>query len=190
MTASVAADRSGSSGWASERGAAGWLPAFTYSAGVYLVIRVALFLLSAAAWETCPLDGRFCGWGSEDEAWGWALETLLGPPWRSPALLWHLWHPHAQPGARRAVNPESERLWRAYRRARGNPRLMRGVISGVVEAKVVHSPPVVYTAPRGTLINALPGRGVRFLDGTYTTGDGDLVEVLDRDPRCERLDRE
>ncbi|MBO0836618.1 MAG: hypothetical protein J2P28_14075 [Actinobacteria bacterium] len=50
MTATVAGKhRTGLSGWASS-GRSDWLPALRYCGGVYLVIRVALFLLSAAAW--------------------------------------------------------------------------------------------------------------------------------------------
>jgi Mannosyltransferase (PIG-V) len=56
-----------------QRGARDWLPALTYCASVYLVIRVALFLLGAAAWALT----------SEQTS-----ATLLGPP---PTLTngWH-----------------------------------------------------------------------------------------------------
>lgn len=37
-----------------------------------------------------PLDPRFCGWGGEDLAWGYALRCLAGPPWRGTAPLIHL----------------------------------------------------------------------------------------------------
>jgi hypothetical protein len=83
------------------------------------------------AYDGCPLDPRFVTWGSEDEAWGWALSTFYGPPWRGDADLVHLYHPHAAPGARRSIRMESEKLWRAYRAYRGEPRFMRELIDSI-----------------------------------------------------------
>jgi hypothetical protein len=79
-------------------------------------------------WETCPIDRRFVGWGSEDEAWGWALHALYGEPWRGDADLIHLWHPHAAPGARRSPRLDSERLWRAFRAYRNDAVKTRALI--------------------------------------------------------------
>jgi hypothetical protein len=39
-----------------------------------------------------PMDSRIVGWGGEDHAWGYALTTIGGEPWRGSADLWHLWH--------------------------------------------------------------------------------------------------
>lgn len=85
-------------------------------------------------YDDCPLDPRFKGWGSEDQSWGFALESLHGAPWRGSADLFHLWHPHAEPGAQRSPLFASERLRRAYRAYRERPELMRGLVD---EAKVL-----------------------------------------------------
>lgn len=89
MTASVAdRHRDEPSGAASGRlhGARDWLPALTYSAGVYLVVRVALLLLAAAAWgltaerASVAPDGSVpaltngwhnavTGWNKQDSLW-------------------------------------------------------------------------------------------------------------------------
>lgn len=55
-------------------------------------------VLTRAAYESCPMDPRFIGWGGEDVAWGWALRTVHGIPWRGTADLWHLYHPTARVG--------------------------------------------------------------------------------------------
>jgi hypothetical protein len=89
VTASVAdRHRDEPSGAASRRlhGARDWLPALTYSAGVYLVVRVALLLLGAAAWgltserASVAPDGSvpaltngwhnaITGWNKQDSLW-------------------------------------------------------------------------------------------------------------------------
>ena len=38
-------------------------------------------VLRRSVYDDCPLDPRFLGWGSEDQSWGFALETLHGAPW-------------------------------------------------------------------------------------------------------------
>jgi len=80
-----------------------------------------------------PPDLRFVGWGQEDNAWGAALRTLVGKPWRGTDDLVHLYHP-AQPRQSRVVgNPDSLNLWRRYRSARRSPALMRSLVD---ESKV------------------------------------------------------
>ena len=89
MTASVAArHRDEPSGATSGRlrGARDWLPALTYCGGVYLVVRMALFLLGAAAWgltaehASVAPDGSVpaltngwhnavTGWDKQDSMW-------------------------------------------------------------------------------------------------------------------------
>jgi hypothetical protein len=79
-------------------------------------------------YEDCPLDRRFCGWGDEDQAWGWALGTLYGAAWRADADLIHLWHPHAAPHQLRSPSLDSSRLRRAYRAYRSDPTKMRELV--------------------------------------------------------------
>ena len=60
----------------------------------------------------CPMDATFKTWGGEDDAWGKALDTLHGHPYRPPhhADLTHLWHPRL-PGTRGGLlagSPENE----------------------------------------------------------------------------------
>ena len=65
-----------------------------------------------------PLDPRFVGWGGEDLAWGYALTTLAGEPWRSDEPLYHLWHPTPARQSRKLGSSENERVRRLYREAR------------------------------------------------------------------------
>jgi hypothetical protein len=51
-----------------------------------------LVVLPRTCYEQAPLDPRFVGWGSEDEALALALRTMVGKPWRGTDVLWHLWH--------------------------------------------------------------------------------------------------
>src|SRR5215469_17373355 len=89
VTASVAAEhRDEPSGASSGRvgGAPGWLPALIYCAGVYLVVRAALFLLGAATWGlstehasvtphgsipalTNGWHNAITGWNKQDSMW-------------------------------------------------------------------------------------------------------------------------
>lgn len=155
-------------------------------------------VLARAAWAECPVDPRFVGWGGEDEAWGWALSCLYGPPWAPHGhedRLWHLWHPHAAPRQRRPVTGESRALRAAYRNARGTPRLMRAVIAGTdPDPPVVLDVPVRFRlapgtggVPRVRAFNA-GGHAVRFVAGELTTVDGDVVEILERTPGVVRAD--
>lgn len=86
-----------------------------------------IVVLPREAWETvCGIDERFCGWGGEDISFGWALETLVGPPERLDGELWHLWHPHPSP--KRRGSPASEALAGRYKEARGDPERMRALV--------------------------------------------------------------
>ncbi len=75
-----------------------------------------------------PLDPRFVGWGGEDHAWGYALESFVGAPWRSDRPLWHLWHPPQDRRSRKVGSVASERLRRRYRDARAFQSDMRVVV--------------------------------------------------------------
>lgn len=88
-----------------------------------------MVVLTRKALLECPMDPRFLGWGSEDEAWGHALRCLYGEPWRGEAMLYHLHHEHAMPGERRSPLPESAGLLHRYRLARRTPSEMRKILA-------------------------------------------------------------
>lgn len=83
-----------------------------------------IVVIPRAAWDQAPLDPRFEGWGGEDNAWGWALTTLVGAPWRGGWRLWHLWHPPQARLSRQTGSRASSDLRRRYRAARRNPARM------------------------------------------------------------------
>lgn len=78
-----------------------------------------------------PMDPRFIGWGSEDTAWGNALWTLAGRPFRTDEPLYHLWHPPQPRMSRRYGSLESRKLERRYREAGDRPRLMRQLLDEI-----------------------------------------------------------
>jgi hypothetical protein len=75
-----------------------------------------------------PIDERFRGWGGEDEAHSFALNALVGPPWRGTADLYHLWHPPQERLTRRRGSKESWALRNRYAAARGRPDRMRRLL--------------------------------------------------------------
>jgi len=87
-------------------------------------------VLSRTTWDTVGgVDPRFGGWGGEDIAFGWALETLCGPGVHLTAPLYHLWHTQEFQGQHRRGSPESEALAGRYRDARNKPDQMRALIA-------------------------------------------------------------
>lgn len=88
-----------------------------------------IVVLRRDTFETVPMDPRFVGWGQEDDAWGVALATLAGAPWRGAEPLWHLWHPPAERMNRAIGSRDGERLWHRYRRAMKNPDRMRALVA-------------------------------------------------------------
>jgi hypothetical protein len=86
--------------------------------------------------DVAPLDVRFRGWGGEDFAWGRALRTLVGEPWRARSPLTHLWHPPAPRLSRAVGSEETGQLMTRYLTADRNPAQM-GVL--VDEARDVFS---------------------------------------------------
>lgn len=93
-----------------------------YEAGTLLVIRRAVL-------ETVPPDPRFVGWGHEEQAWAYALRTLVSPPWRSTkAPLWHLWHPPQERKTRSSGSDENRALLKRYAKARLDPAAMRSLL--------------------------------------------------------------
>ena len=90
-----------------------------------------LLAIRRDALETAPPDPRFVGWGQEDVAWGLALRTLVGEPWRGRDDLVHLWHP-PQPRLSRVVgSAEGEALANRYRFAARSAETMRELIEEV-----------------------------------------------------------
>lgn len=83
----------------------------------------------------CPLDARFLGWGSEDDALGMALRTLHGPPVRVRAPLIHLWHPPQERATRSFGSMQSRDLRKRYARAQHNPAAMRALIEEVAPCR-------------------------------------------------------
>lgn len=78
-----------------------------------------------------PIDPRFAGWGQEDEAWRFALETLAGQRARLEATLFHLWHEPA-PRLSRAVGSRANvDLRRRYAEARGRREDMRRILDEI-----------------------------------------------------------
>lgn len=56
-------------------------------------------------YEAVPLDPRFAGWGSEDEAWSLGLRAVVGKPVRIDRPMWHLHH-EPQPRLNRHVGSQ------------------------------------------------------------------------------------
>lgn len=94
------------------------------------VVGGGITVLTRDAWQTVSgIDPRFVGWGGEDMAFGWALETLCGAGVHLTAPLYHLWHKQEAKGQRRHGSPESEALAGRYRDARNKPDAMRALIA-------------------------------------------------------------
>jgi hypothetical protein len=69
-------------------------------------------------YENVPHDPRFLGWGCEDEAWGYALQTMYGPEAKVRGMpCIHLWHP-SQPKPLRRGSVENQVLLARYSQAR------------------------------------------------------------------------
>jgi hypothetical protein len=79
-----------------------------------------------------PMDSRMTGWGGEDHAWGYALTTIGGEPWRGSADLWHLWHEHAAPdrlgSAKHIGSMHNEYLRREYFNAQNDATATRRLL--------------------------------------------------------------
>lgn len=90
-----------------------------------------LMVITTRLWRRCPMDPRFEGWGQEDQAWGAALWTLHGPPWRGTAPLWHLWHEEPPRRNRRVGSLDGARLAERYEQAQTSPTAMAAVIGEI-----------------------------------------------------------
>lgn len=126
------------------------------------------------------IDRRFLGWGGEDLSFGLAATTLIGPPARLDAPLWHLWHPPATTNLR--GSPESEAHVLRYQCAFGNRRLMRALVDDTEpEPLVPLERPVTFRVGYARR-NVRMGheRWLRFRDYRYRTTDPDEVDFLRR----------
>lgn len=96
-----------------------------------------LVVLHRDTYRQTPLDRRFVGWGQEDESWGLALRTVVGPPWRGVAPLWHLWHP-PQPRLNQHVGSQPGRALhvRYQCAARDGVDAMRALLAETAPASV------------------------------------------------------
>lgn len=106
-----------------------------------------IVVLDAAALRTVPMDPRFVGWGGEDQAWGYALQTILGRPRRGLAPLIHLWHPPQPRETRRIGTAANERLRRRYAQARNRRHQMTNLLSEVTGDDRKASQPAVHDHP-------------------------------------------
>ncbi|GIP26072.1 hypothetical protein J23TS9_12020 [Paenibacillus sp. J23TS9] len=85
-------------------------------------------VLSRKAFELVGgYDERFIGWGGEDEAFAYSLDTMVGKHIRLEGNLLHFWHPFVGP----AGNPHYDAnysLFNLYKAAIGNPEEMNRLI--------------------------------------------------------------
>ncbi len=75
-------------------------------------------------------DTRFEGWGWEDTAFSYAVETLVGPLQYHPGWLTHLWHPPFKDRQSRAFR-NNRALCGRYEAARGHPAIMKAILDEV-----------------------------------------------------------
>lgn len=88
-----------------------------------------IVVLPRSTYLDVPLDPRFEGWGSEDEAWALALTCLAGSPSRGTADLHHLFHPEPVRLTRHVGSDESHQLLNRYlRAARAGRPAMRALL--------------------------------------------------------------
>lgn len=132
-------------------------------------------VLTREAWQECPMDRRFIGYGFEDYAWGEALQTLIGPVHRIGGDLVHLWH--APLNDRRKSDTSSE-LRQRYHRAFGVERLMRALVHGGEPVPPEPSGVVRFRSQWCGLQVRIGHHRVRFVDGLYETTDPDLAGAL------------
>lgn len=87
-----------------------------------------IVVIRRETYDRVPLDPRFVAWGHEDQAWGHALQALVGRALCFPGDLWHLWHPPSD----RSSTPErrtNRALLARYAKARRNVDDMRLVVA-------------------------------------------------------------
>lgn len=130
-----------------------------------------LVVLKREVLEQVPPDPRFVGWGHEDEAWGIALRTLVGEPWRGTAALTHLWHPPQQRISRDMGNVDSVRLRNQYRAAAGTPKAMRALVAQMDQREL----DVDLFRCKRTYLTRVDGRQVRIRKDEVRPADDPAV---------------
>jgi glycosyltransferase involved in cell wall biosynthesis len=87
-----------------------------------------LNVMTRSCFETVGgLDERFVGYGFEDIALAFALDTLCGPHYRTAGNIYHLWHPWAE--FLHPNYPNNLALYRRYAAAAGDAAQMRQLIN-------------------------------------------------------------
>lgn len=135
-------------------------------------------VLSRAAFdEARGMDERFTEWGWEDQAFGRALGTLVGPYDRLASDLIHLWHPPALPSGKPGV--AMTLLWQQYKRATFCPRLMRALVDGVdPEPWAPLEQPRHFHAATPRQVVRYGGKSAYFRDHKLSTSDPDLADAM------------
>ncbi|MEF2965956.1 galactosyltransferase-related protein [Paenibacillus sp. M1] len=106
----------------------------TKTAGATYFVGGMNVLLRSSFEQVGGYDERFRGWGGEDEAFAYALDTLIGKHRRLEGELIHFWHPFVGPGG----NPhydDNYLLYRRYKNALSDPAAMLRLIQEKREAK-------------------------------------------------------
>lgn len=88
-------------------------------------------VIPRAAWDAVGgYDERFIGWGYEDNAFQFALDTVWGAHRRIDAYCCHLWHA-IEPGTTfdSPFIAKNRSLYRIYEQANGDPDRMRQVLA-------------------------------------------------------------
>jgi len=80
------------------------------------------------AYAYAPMDPRFIGWGHEDDAWSYALHTLIGEPLHAAGTLYHLWHQPQERQTRIHGSEANRALYSRYADARGDRHATRAII--------------------------------------------------------------
>lgn len=110
-----------------------------------------IVVLRRDVYDACPLDPRFAGWGQEDDAWGFALRALYGPPVRLKSPLIHFFHPPQERATRSFGSLEGRDLRKRYARARNDPGVMRALVSEAMAARVSNASRLVKN-PAGQIV--------------------------------------
>ena len=87
-----------------------------------------IVIISRENYDKVPLDKRFVGWGGEDESWGFALHTILGPPYIEMPDLIHFYHEPQERMTRQKGNLENDALRSRYLKAIAKPDKMQALV--------------------------------------------------------------